>query len=92
MGIKKKEFKMKAKIMGLVVIMVVILSNLCSITLVDLDFNERLIVKEFIIEIDDDITLGNFESLEGIEYEILYEIEGYIIVIIDDEIFIIPKD
>lgn len=83
---------MKAKIMGLVVIMVVILSNLCSITLVDLDFNERLIVKEFIIEIDDDITLGNFESLEGIEYEILYEIEGYIIVIIDDEIFIIPKD
>ena len=63
-----------------------------SLTLADLDIEDRIITEEFIIEIDDEITPANIEELEGIEFELVYEPDGYIIVLIGDKYVIVYTD
>ena len=63
-----------------------------SLTLADLDIEDRIVTEEFIIEMDDEITQANIEDMEGIEFEIVYETGGYIIVLIEGKYYIIPKD
>jgi len=83
---------MKKKIIVTVIFIGFIISNIFCITLADLDIDKRIIVKDLIIEINDEITLSNFESLEFVEYHILYEMEGYIIIIVDDELIVVQTE
>ncbi|MCF7814744.1 MAG: hypothetical protein K9N09_10825 [Candidatus Cloacimonetes bacterium] len=66
--------------------------TLNSITLADLDFDEQIVVKDFVIGLDDDITEANVEMLEGSEYNVIYEDSGYIIIEKDGYYYIVPKE
>lgn len=63
-----------------------------SVTLADLDYDEQIIVKDFVISLDDEITMANVELLEGIEYEIVHKDSGFIIIEKDGYYYIIPKE
>lgn len=76
----------------LVFILVCISSFLLSITLADLDFEEQLLVKDYVISLDEEISYANVEELEGVEYEVIYESDDYIIIVKDGNIYILPKE
>ena len=77
---------------SVIVFMLLWLVSLCfSITLSDLGFEDQLVVKDYVISLDEEITELNVEELEGIKYEVIFEAEGYIIVKIDGVYILIPR-
>lgn len=80
---------MKKKILLAVVFGMLITSISFSLTLADLDIEDRIVTEECIIEMDDEISQANIEELEGIEFEIIYETDTYIIVIVKGKYVII---
>ena len=89
---EKKECKMKTKILLLVSLLVVSYVFLSALTFADLDIDVQYLVKDFIIDYDEEITEMNFSTLEGLEYEIVYECDDYVVVEIDGIIYIVQKD
>ncbi len=83
---------MKLKIWLSLVILFTIHIGLTAITLADLDIQERDLIEQFVIDYDQEITIANFESLENVKYSIIYITEEYIIIVIDDEIILIPVE
>ena len=61
-----------------------------GLTFADLDLDHQYIVKDFVIDYDEEVTESNFSELEGIEYEIVYESENYIIVVVDGKYLVVP--
>ena len=83
---------MKTKILLLVSLLVVSYVFLSALTFADLDIDVQYLVKDFIIDYDEEITEMNFSTLEGLEYEIVYECDDYVVVEIDGIIYIVQKD
>ena len=63
-----------------------------SLTLADLDIEDRIVTEECIIEMDDVITPANIDELEGIEFWIVYETDEYIIVIVNGKYVVVNTD
>ena len=84
--------KMKKRILLTLVLGMFLTSISYSLTLADLDIEDRIVTEDFIIEMDDEITPANIEELEDIKFWIVYETDGYIIVLIEGKYYIIPKD
>jgi hypothetical protein len=83
--------KMEKKILLTLVLGMLLTSLSYSLTLADLDIEDRIVTEEFIIEMDDEITQANIEELEGIEFWIVYETDEYIIVIVSGKYVIVYK-
>ena len=83
---------MKKRILLTLVLGMLFTSIGYSLTLADLDIEDRIVTEECIIEMDDEITQANIEELEGIEFWIVYETDGYIIVLIEGKYIIVSKD
>ena len=83
---------MKKKILLTLVLGMLFTSIGYSLTLADLDIEDKIVTEEFIIEMDDEITQANIEDLEGIEFELVYETDEYIIVLINGKYYIVSKD
>ena len=83
---------MKKKILLTLVLGMLLTSLSYSLTLADLDIEDRIVTEEYIIEMDDEITQANIEEVEGTEFELVYETDGYIIVLIEGKYYIIYKD
>ena len=83
---------MKKKILLTLVLGMLFTSLSYSLTLADLDIEDKIVTEEFIIEMDDEITQANIEDLEGIEFELVYETDEYIIVLINGKYYIVSKD
>ena len=83
---------MKKKILLTLVLGMLLTSISFSLTLADLDIEDRIVTEEYIIEMDDEITQANIEEVEGTEFELVYETDGYIIVLIGDKYVIIYTD
>lgn len=82
---------MEKKILLTLVLGMLLTSLSYSLTLADLDIEDRIVTEEFIIEMDDEITQANIEELEGIEFWIVYETDEYIIVIVSGKYVIVYK-
>ena len=83
---------MKKKILLTLILGMLLTSLSYSLTLADLDIEDRIVTEEFIIEMDDEITQANIEEMEGIEFELVYETDEYIIVIVSGKYVIVYKD
>lgn len=83
---------MKKKILLTLVLGMLLTSISYSLTLADLDIEDRIVTEEFIIEMDEEITPANIEELEDIEFWIVYETDEYIIILIKGKYYIISKD
>ena len=82
---------MKKRILLTLILGMLLASISYSLTLADLDIEDRIVTKECIIEMDDEITPANIEELEGIEFWIVYETDAYIIVLIEGKYIIVSK-
>jgi len=89
---RKKESLMKKRILLVLTLLIVSFVSVFSVTFADLDFEDQEFLKDYIIDYDAEITVTNFDYLEGIKYSIIYENDDYIIVEIDGKIVIISKD
>ena len=74
----------------LISLFVIIQVGLNGLSFADLDIDKQYLVKDFVIDYDEEITEVNFLDLEGIQYEIIYESDDYIIVLVDGKIVIVP--
>jgi 23S rRNA-/tRNA-specific pseudouridylate synthase len=75
-----------------IIFVLLVLGTLCfSITLADLDFEDQLAVKDYVISLDEEITEINVEQLEGIKYNIIFENDDYIIVEKNGVYVLVPK-
>ena len=83
---------MKKRVLLTLILGMLLTSLSYSLTLADLDIEDKIVTEEFIIEMDDEITHVNIEDLEGIEFWIVYETDEFIIVLIGDEYVILYKD
>ena len=83
---------MKKRILLTLVLGLLLTSISYSLILADLDIEDRIVTEEFIIEMDDEITQANIEELEGIEFELVFETDEYIIVIVNGKYVIVYKD
>ena len=83
---------MKKKILLTLILGMLLTSLSYSLTLADLDIEDRIVTEEFIIEMDDEITQANIDELEGIEFELVYETDAYIIVTINGKYFVVYMD
>jgi hypothetical protein len=82
---------MKKKILLTLVLGMLFTSIGYSLTLADLDIEDRIVTEEYIIEMDDEITTANIEEVEGTEFELVYETDEYIIVIVSGKYVIVYK-
>ncbi len=83
---------MKKKIL-LVLVSVVFFSNIAlTLTLADLNIDEKILVEEVVLAEDTEITPATFVACEGIDYVIIYKGSGYIIVKIGTKYVIVPVD
>lgn len=83
---------MKKRILLTLVLGLLLTSISYSLILADLDIEDRIVTEEFIIEMCDEITQANIEELEGIEFELVFETDEYIIVIVNGKYVIVYKD
>jgi len=67
-------------------------SMVAALSLDDLDVPDKMTVEEYLIANFDDITQLNVEDLDGEGYEIMVVGDKYVIVLIEDEIFVILID
>jgi 23S rRNA-/tRNA-specific pseudouridylate synthase len=75
-----------------IIFVLLVLGTLCfSITLADLDFEDQLAVKDYVISLDEEITEINVEQLEGMKYNIIFENDDYIIVEKNGVYVLVPK-
>lgn len=90
-AIKKMEEVMKKVIISL--IMIIMLSSMVSaITLDDLEIPDKVNVKEYLISNFEEISQINFEDLDGVGYEIFAVGNGWVMVEVEGEIYIIFTD
>lgn len=62
-----------------------------ALTLADLGYEEQLVVEDFVVSLDTEITPANFEDFEGIAYTILAKTQEYIIIEYKNWYFIVWK-
>ncbi len=86
-----EEEKMKKKFLMFLLSIFVFVTIGSALTLDDLDITDKMTVEEYLIEHFEDITQINVEELEGEEYEIIFESNEYIIIVVDGTIYIILK-
>lgn len=75
----------------MILLMLSILS-INALTLADLGFEEQLVVKDFVISLEDELSYANVEDFEGITYNVIYEATEYIVVELKGKFYIVPKD
>lgn len=86
-----EEEKMKKRILVVLLSLFAFIAVSSALTMDDLDVPDRMTVVEYLIEHFDDITQINVEELEGEEFEIIFENDEYIIIVVDGTIYIILK-
>lgn len=66
-------------------------SMVSALTMDNLNSQDKMTTKEYLIENFDEITQMNIEDLEGEGYEILAVGEKWVIIVVDGDIFVILK-
>ncbi len=74
------------------ILLVISMLAINALTLADLDFEEQLVVKDYVISLDDELNYANVEDFEGISYNVIFEATEYIIVEINGKYYIVPKE
>lgn len=82
---------MKKRILFVFMLITIFCNIAFSLTLADLDIEEKILVEDRILAEDTEITPATLESLEGIKYDVIFKDNEYIIFKVGDKFIILQK-